>query len=90
MLVDTTEFYKIEKIIQVEKNGTNIINAIEVLSNNSNQPIPSVAETTTIGRKDTIMGGTFKKGNVDVFNSQPPPLIVLADTIELYKIKKIV
>ena len=36
------------------------------------------------------MGRTSKKGNIDVFNSQPPPLIALADTIELYKIKKII
>ena len=35
------------------------------------------------------MGGTSKKGDMDVFNSQPPPPIALADTIELYKIKKI-
>ena len=34
-MADTTELYKIEKIIQVEKNGTNITNTIEVLSDNS-------------------------------------------------------
>ena len=34
-LADTIELYKIEKIIQVKKNGMNVINAIEVLSNNS-------------------------------------------------------
>ena len=34
-LADTTELYKIKKIIQVEKNGINITNTIEVLSNNS-------------------------------------------------------
>ena len=39
------------------------------VSNNSNQPIPSVAKTTTVGRKDTVMGGTSKKGNMDIFNS---------------------
>jgi hypothetical protein len=35
VLADTIEYYKIKKIIRVKKNGTNIINAIEVLSNNS-------------------------------------------------------
>ena len=34
-LADTIELYKIEKIIQVKKNGINVINAIKVLSNNS-------------------------------------------------------
>jgi hypothetical protein len=34
-LADTTEHYKIEKIVRVKKNGTNVINAIEVLSDNS-------------------------------------------------------
>jgi hypothetical protein len=32
---DTTELYKIKRIIQVKKNRTNIINAIKVLSNDS-------------------------------------------------------
>ena len=31
--------------------------------------MPSVAETTTVGRKDTVIGGTSKKGNIDIFNS---------------------
>ena len=50
MLADTTKLYKIEKIIQVEKNGTNIINAIEVLSNNSSNnkndsdPLPNAGD----------------------------------------------
>ena len=29
----------------------------------------SVAETTTVSRKDIVIGGTFKKGNIDIFNS---------------------
>ena len=47
-LVDTTELYKIKKIVQVKKNGTNIINTIEVLSNNSSNnkddgnPLPNI------------------------------------------------
>ena len=52
--------------------------------------MPSITETTTVGRKDIIMSGTSKKGNINIFNSQPLPLIVLADIIELYKIKKII
>ena len=52
--------------------------------------MPNVAETTTIGKKDTVIGRTSKKGNIDIFNSQLPPPITLADIIELYKIKKIV
>ena len=52
--------------------------------------MPSVAKTTTVSKKDIVMGGTFKKGDVDIFNSQPPPLIALADITELYKIEKIV
>ena len=36
------------------------------------------------------MGGTSKKGNIDISNSQLPSLIALADTTELYKIEKIV
>ena len=52
--------------------------------------MPSVAETTTVSGKDTVMGGTSKKGNMDISNSQPPLLIALADTTELYKIEKIV
>ena len=36
------------------------------------------------------MGGTSKKGNTDIFNNQPLLLIVLVDTIKLYKIKKII
>ena len=50
----------------------------------------SVAETTTINKKDIVISGTSKKGDIDISNSQLPPLIVLADTTELYKIKKIV
>jgi hypothetical protein len=34
-LADTTEHYKIKKIIWVKKNGMNVTNAIEVLSDNS-------------------------------------------------------
>jgi hypothetical protein len=34
-LADTTELYKIERIVWVKKNRMNIINAIEVLFNNS-------------------------------------------------------
>ena len=52
--------------------------------------MPSVAETTTISGKDTVIGGTSKKGDIDISNSQPPPLTALADTTELYKIEKIV
>ena len=52
--------------------------------------MPSVAETTTISRKDIIIGGTSKKGNIDISNSQPLLLIALVDTTELYKIEKII
>ena len=47
---DTTKHYKIEKIIWVKKNGINVINAIEVLSNNSsndkdnNNPLPNIGD----------------------------------------------
>ena len=50
----------------------------------------SVAKTTTVGGKDTVISRTSKKSDVDIFNSQPPLLIALADIIELYKIKKII
>ena len=36
------------------------------------------------------MGGTFKNSDIDAFNSQLPLPLVPADTIKLYKIKKIV
>ena len=52
--------------------------------------MPSVAKTTTVGGKDTVIGRTSKKGDIDIFNSQPPLLIALADTTELYKIEKII
>ena len=37
--------------------------------NNSNYSTPSIAKTTTISGKDTIIGGTSKKGDVDTSNS---------------------
>ena len=49
-LADTTELYKIKKIVQVEKNRINIINAIEVLSDNSSNdkndgdPLPNAGD----------------------------------------------
>ena len=47
---DTTEHYEIEKIVRVEKNGTNVTNAIEVLSDNSSDdeddddPLPDAGD----------------------------------------------
>jgi hypothetical protein len=58
VLADTIEHYKIEKIIWVEKNGMNIINAIEVLSNNSsndkdnNDLLPNVGNEAKNDFKD--------------------------------------
>ena len=58
MLVDTIEYYKIKKIIWVKKNGINIINAIEVLSNNSsnnkdnNDPLPNIGNKAKNNFKD--------------------------------------
>jgi hypothetical protein len=49
-LADTIKHYKIKKIIWVEKNGMNVINAIEVLSNNSSNnkdnddPLPNAGD----------------------------------------------
>jgi hypothetical protein len=37
-----------------------------------------------------VIGRTSKTGNTDTFNSQPPPLLASANTIKLYKIKRIV
>ena len=56
--MDTIEYYKIKKIIYVKKNGTNVINAIEVLSNNSsnnkdnNNPLPNVGNKAKNNFKD--------------------------------------
>ena len=52
--------------------------------------MPSITKTTTVSKKDIIMGKTSKKGDMDVFNSQLLPLIALADTTKLYKIEKII
>ena len=58
MSADTIKHYKIKKIIRVEKNGINIINAIEVLSNNSsnnkdnNNPLPNVGNKAKNNFKD--------------------------------------
>jgi hypothetical protein len=49
-LADTTELYKIEKIVQVKKNRMNVINAIKILSNNSSDnkddgnPLPNASD----------------------------------------------
>ena len=66
MLVDTIEHYKIKKIIWVEKNGMNVINAIEVLSNNSsnnkdnNNPLPNIGNKAKNNFEDYI---DDKEGN---------------------------
>ena len=57
-MADTIEYYKIKKIIRVKKNGINIINAIEVLSNNSsnnkdnNTPLPNAGNKAKNNFKD--------------------------------------
>jgi hypothetical protein len=57
-LADTTEHYKIKKIIWVKKNGINIINTIEVLSNNSsnnkdnNDLLPNIGNKAKNNFKD--------------------------------------
>ena len=46
--MDSTELYKIKKIVQVKKDRINVINAIKVLSNNSSynkdnsNPLPNI------------------------------------------------
>ena len=51
MLVDTIEYYKIKKIIWVEKNRMNIINAIKVLSDNSSNNKDNGDPLLNIGNK---------------------------------------
>ena len=56
--MDTIEYYKIKKIVWVEKNGINVINAIEVLSDNSsddkdnNDPLPNIGDEAKNDFKD--------------------------------------
>ena len=50
----------------------------------------SITKITAISKNDTIMGGTYKNNNMDTFRSQPSSLLILVNTLELYRIKKIV
>jgi hypothetical protein len=52
----------------------------------------SVVKTTTISKKDIIISGTSKIGDVDTSNNQLLLLLVLAlaDTTKLYKIERII
>jgi hypothetical protein len=49
-----------------------------------------IAEITTVSENNTIMGGISKKDNADASRSQLSPPLVLVNTPELYRIKKIV
>ena len=48
---------------------TNLLLIYTSIPNNSNYPIPSITKTTTISKKDTVMGETSKKSDIDIFNS---------------------
>jgi hypothetical protein len=52
----------------------------------------SVVKTTTISKKDIIISGISKIGDVDTSNNQLLLLLVLAlaDTTKLYKIERII
>ena len=81
------------RISTSSSNNTTLTNLLLIhtnVSNNSNQPAPSIAKTTTISGKDIVIGRTSKNGYADVSNSQPPPLPAPANTIKLYKIEKII
>ena len=49
-----------------------------------------VVKITAVSKNDTVIGGIYKNNNADASRSQLSLLLVLVDTSELYRIKKIV
>ena len=50
----------------------------------------SITKITAVNKNNTVMGGTYKNDNMDVFKSQLSSPLILVNTPKLYRIKKIV
>jgi hypothetical protein len=71
--VDTTELYKIKRIVQVKKNRINITNTIKILSNNSsnnednNDPLLNISNKAKNNFKDYIYNKEENNPNTTFF-----------------------